>query len=107
MELKAPKAKKINFQILDDLSKLTSDEYAIYIELDQDNYHEASIIKVGLADQNNNYIVPLDKLKDVIEILTNKKIYTYILITILLLLLKERLLILLEVPFLGMRLFLK
>lgn len=77
MELKAPKAKEINFQILDDLSKLTSDEYAIYIELDQDNYHEASIIKVGLADQNNNYIVPLDKLKDVIEILTNKKIYTY------------------------------
>ena len=77
IDIKPTQSKEISFSILDDINKLTSDEYAIYLELDNENYHEAKIIKFSVSDKNNNYIVPLEILKDVLEVLKNKKLYTY------------------------------
>ena len=71
------KKKDISYEELKDISKLNSDKYALYIELDNENYHDANIIKICLADKDHNYIVSNDILKDVLDKIKDKEIYTY------------------------------
>ncbi|MBE6145542.1 MAG: DNA polymerase I [Firmicutes bacterium] len=66
----------INVKSIDDLSKLDSD-VAVYIECDAENYHDANIVGVGVADSKNNYFIPNSILEDVISIFKDKNVYTF------------------------------
>ncbi len=63
--------------ILDPEEIETSDIYSIYIECDRENYHDANIIGMGLCTKKNNYYVSKLLIKDVIEHIKDKVIYTY------------------------------
>ena len=78
LDVKENKSKKeITFEQLNDVSSLNSDKYSLYIEIDNDNYHEANILKVCLSDENRNYIIDKNMLSFVIEKIKDKEIYTY------------------------------
>ena len=66
----------INVKSVDDLSNLDSD-VAVYIECDAENYHDANIVGVGVADSKNNYFIPNSILEDVISIFKDKNVYTF------------------------------
>ena len=66
----------INVKSIDDLSKLDND-IAVYIECDAENYHDANIVGVGVADSKNNYFIPNSILEDVISIFKDKNVYTF------------------------------
>ena len=71
------KKQEIKYEELKDITKLNSDSYSLYIEIDNDNYHEANIIKIALSDKDHNYIVDKEILPDVINKIKDKNIYTY------------------------------
>lgn len=67
-----------SYQVLDDVSTLQDiSECAFYIECDEVNYHDGHILKVALATKDHNYIVPQEKLGEVISILNEKVCYTF------------------------------
>lgn len=66
----------INVKSIDDLSNLDSD-VAVYIECDAENYHDANIVGVGVADSKNNYFIPNSILEEVISIFKDKNVYTF------------------------------
>ena len=66
----------INVKSVDDLSNLDSD-VAVYIECDAENYHDANIVGVGVADSKNNYFIPNSILEDVITVFKDKNVYTF------------------------------
>ena len=68
--------KFINVKSSDDLSNLDND-VAIYIECDAENYHDANIVGIGVADSKNNYFIPNSILEDVIEVFKDKNVYTF------------------------------
>ena len=68
--------KFVNVKSIEDLSNLESD-VAVYIECDAENYHDANIVGVGVADSKNNYFIPNSILEDVIEIFKDKNVYTF------------------------------
>jgi len=70
--------KDITFKEVSDISEIVlGDEVSIYIELSAENYHKAAIIGIGLSDKNNNYFVSSNLIKEVMELLKGKVIYTY------------------------------
>jgi len=54
-----------------------TDEYALYIELDQVNYHDANILGLGISTKEENYYIKPELLSDVIKKLQNKIVYTF------------------------------
>ncbi len=52
-------------------------EYAIYLELDGSNYNTANILGMGVSTKEKNYFVEKELIKDVIEKIKEKTIYTY------------------------------
>ena len=66
----------INVKSVEDLSKL-EDDIAVYVECDAENYHDANIVGVGVADSKNNYFIPNSVVEDVIEVLKSKNVYTF------------------------------
>jgi DNA polymerase-1 len=54
-----------------------TDIYSIYIEGDKENYHDASIVGMGISTVKNNYYVPKLLIPDVINKINNKIIYTF------------------------------
>lgn len=73
-----PKEKEFNFveiNTCDDIS--LEDEMSFYIEVDQTNYHDGNIIGMGVSTKNNNYFVKKDLIKDVLDKIKNKVLYTF------------------------------
>ena len=73
-----PKDDKINYQVINSLDELILDEdIAIYLELDNNNYHIANIIGMSITDKDNNYFIKKELVKDALEFIKNKNITTY------------------------------
>ena len=73
-----PKDDKINYQVINSLDELILDEdIAIYLELDNNNYHIANIIGMSITDKDNNYYINKELVIDVLEFIKNKNIITY------------------------------
>lgn len=68
--------KFINVKDKDDLKNI-EDIVSLYIEVNAENYHDADIVGIGLCDSKNNYFINNTLLEDVVDILKNKRIYTY------------------------------
>ena len=73
-----PNEKEFNFveiNTCDDIS--LEDEMSFYIEVDQTNYHDGNIIGMGVSTKNNNYFVKKDLIKDVLDKIKDKVLYTF------------------------------
>lgn len=68
--------KFINVKDKDDLKNI-EDIVSLYIEVNAENYHDADIVGIGLCDSKNNYFINNTLFEDVVDILKNKRIYTY------------------------------
>ncbi len=67
--------KFVSVEKVEDLS--LDDEIAICLELDDSNYHMASIVAMGITDSKNTYFVSGDLVIDVLRKIKDKKIITY------------------------------
>jgi len=68
----------IEFKELTSIDGITfSDEVSIFIELDEENYHKGNILGIGVSDKNSNYYLTQELLKDLIDKIRDKVIYTY------------------------------
>lgn len=65
----------IELKSVDDL--ILTDEVALYLELDQLNYHRGHIIGLGLASGDNSYFITEDLIGLVMEKIKDKKIIVY------------------------------
>ena len=68
--------KFVNVKSIEDLNSLEND-IALYIECDAENYHDANIVGIGVADSKNNYFIPNSILEDVISVFKDKNVYTF------------------------------
>ena len=69
---------KFDFKIIDDISQLDNiEDCAIYLEVDNDNYHKSNIIGMGLYNKDKSYYIPKDILLKNPDFLTKSKLYTY------------------------------
>ena len=69
---------QINYIKLEDINVLDKEkDYAYYIECDKENYHMANTLGMGLYDGNNLYYIKNELIKDAINLLKDKLIYTY------------------------------
>ena len=59
-----------------DLDNL-EDKVALYIECDEENYHNGNIVGIGLSDSKNNYFISNNALENVIDLIKKKTIYTF------------------------------
>ena len=59
-----------------DLDNL-EDKIALYIECDEENYHNGNIVGIGLSDSKNNYFISNNALENVIDLIKKKTIYTF------------------------------
>lgn len=77
VENKAVK-ESINFEIINDVNKLNiTDDVAIYLELDNSNYHKANIVGMGVYNKDSAYFIEKEALLNNPEFLTSVKKYTY------------------------------
>ena len=68
----------IKFEIINDTSKINiTDDVAIYLELDNSNYHKANIIGMGVYNKDSAYFIEKEALLNNPEFLTSVKKYTY------------------------------
>ncbi len=69
---------KIEYKEITSISELNLNEkIAIYLELDNENYHIANQVCLTITDGKNNYYVKKDLIKDVLDIIKDRKIITY------------------------------
>ncbi len=73
-----PKEKEFSFVEINTCNDISlEDEMSFYIELDQTNYHDGNIIGMGVSTKNNNYFVKKDLIKDVLDKIKDKVLYTF------------------------------
>ena len=73
-----PKEKEFNFLEINSCDDISlEDEMSFYIEVDQTNYHDGNIIGMGVSTKNNNYFVKKDLIKDVLDKIKDKVLYTF------------------------------
>ena len=73
-----PKEKEFNFAEINSCDDISlEDEMSFYIEVDQTNYHDGNIIGMGVSTKNNNYFVKKDLIKDVLDKIKDKVLYTF------------------------------
>ena len=72
------KEEKIDFKDIDNLDnlKITGDT-AIYLELDNSNYHKANIIGIGLYNKDNSVYISKEVLLNKKDFFKNLNLYTY------------------------------
>lgn len=70
-------AKKFAFEKVTDKTLLDEKEYALYLELDGNNYHQANIIGMGLSSEEKNYFVSREQISSVLTKIADKVLYTY------------------------------
>ena len=72
------KEEKFEYQILDSFDTIKDiNNFSVYMELDNSNYHKANILCMGLFDGNKAYIIKKDLLEKDMSFFKDKKIYTY------------------------------
>ena len=72
------KEEEISYKIITSVNDLIlNDKIALYLEVDDENYHIANIVGMSITDGTNNYYVPKELVKKAIEVVKNKKIITY------------------------------
>ncbi len=68
----------IDLKELHDVNELSeSNEYAYYIELDGSNYHTAEVVGMSVASSKDCFFVQPDKIKEVLERISSKTLYTF------------------------------
>lgn len=66
------------YKEIHDVSEIKeSNEYAFYLELDGANYHMSSILGMSLACQDESYFISKDLIKEVLEKIQDKVLYTF------------------------------
>ena len=69
---------KIEYKEITSINELNlSEKIAIYLELDNENYHIANQVSLTITDGKNNYYVKKDLIKDVLDLIKDKNIITY------------------------------
>lgn len=58
-------------------TSFNEEEYALYLELSEANYHKAHVIGMGLSSKEKNYFVLPKEIESVLTKLQNKILYTY------------------------------
>lgn len=77
-ELKEEKPEeKIEIQAIDSTDIKLSKPFAYYIESDQNNYHNANVLGMGIYDGNNSYFIKPDDIKDILLKYNDLEKYTY------------------------------
>ena len=72
------KEEEISYKIITSVNDLIlNDKIALYLEVDDENYHIANIVGMSITDGTNNYYVPKELVIKAIEVVKNKKIITY------------------------------
>ena len=71
------KTEEIKYKVLTNKDDLKDDTYALYLDLDDTNYHKANIIGIGAYNLNSSYYIPYSFIKDNLDIFKGKNIYTY------------------------------
>ena len=72
------KEEEISYKIITSVNDLIlNDKIALYLEIDDENYHIANIVGMSITDGTNNYYVPKELVKKAIEVVKNKDIITY------------------------------
>lgn len=69
--------KEFAFEKVTDKTLLDEKEYALYLELDGNNYHQANIIGMGLSSEEKNYFVSREQISSVLTKIADKVLYTY------------------------------
>ena len=70
--------KNINTIIVNNIKDIEDiDIYSYYIELDELNYHNGSIVGMSLATKDNSYYVNKELIRDVINKIKDKTLYTF------------------------------
>jgi len=77
-EVKEENKEELKYKVVTNIDELNvKDECAIYLELDDTNYHTSNIIGMGLYNKDNAYYIKGDLLKENPSFLTNINKYTY------------------------------
>lgn len=77
-DIKPKNADELSYKVIEELDELKlADDVAIYLELDNANYHIANIIGMSITDKDNNYFIKKELVKDALEFIKNKNITTY------------------------------
>ena len=68
----------ISFEKVEDVFSLKlGDEVSIYAFLDDENYHKANVLGLGISDKDHNYFLQKESIHDLPALLKDKVIYTY------------------------------
>ena len=68
----------LEYKEIKDINEINiNDDCAIYLEVDDTNYHKGNIIGMGVYNKDVAYYIPFEVLKENPDFLTKVKIYTY------------------------------
>ena len=72
------KEEKLEFKEVKSIDEINiNEDAAIYLELDNDNYHQSNIVGMGIYNKNNALYINSDLLKQNPEFLNKVNLYTY------------------------------
>lgn len=72
------KEEKFEYIKVNDLNELELDEEAsFYLEISEINYHMGEVLGLGISTKDKNYFIKKELVKDVFELLKDKRIVTY------------------------------
>ncbi len=78
VESSTPVENNIKYKYVDNADDLVlGDDIAVYLEVDQENYHNGNIVGMGICDGKNNYFVPNSALEEIIPVLNTKNVTTF------------------------------
>ena len=74
-----PVDNKIDYKYVKDAEDLKEleDKISVYIECDQENYHNGDVVGMAISDSKNNYFVDNTMLEIIIPLLKDKEIMTF------------------------------
>lgn len=73
-----PKQSNIDYEVVTDVKDIVlGNEVSFYIEIDQTNYHDGNILGMSISSKEKNYFINKDLIKDSIELLSDKVLYTF------------------------------
>lgn len=69
----------VKFNNVSDVSVLNNleDTISIYIECDQENYHDGDIVGLSISDSKNSYFINGSMISEVLDVIKDKKIITF------------------------------
>ena len=69
----------VKFTNVSDVNVLSNldDTISLYIECDQENYHDADIVGLSISDSKNNYFINGSMISEVLDVIRDKKIITF------------------------------